>query len=247
MRKKLAFLILILIAVVTAIVILGRKHTVAPGSSTTNQHAASPAGQSPAANFDKSAHSTTNPASIWVIVNKQRAINPTDYAPNDLTAPNVAQRVPGDRSMMLRSPAAKALEQLFAAAKQDGVSLMLASGYRSYNDQVSVYSNYVKTQGQAAADTFSARPGHSEHQTGLAADVEPINRKCEVEKCFGDMVEGKWLAANAYKYGFIIRYPADKTDVTGYDYEPWHIRYIGPELAAEMKSKNITTLEEFFN
>lgn len=123
---------------------------------------------------------------------------------------------------------------------------MLSSGYRSYNYQTSLYSNYVKNEGQTAADTQSARPGHSEHQTGLAADIEPASRNCEVDQCFATTPEGKWLAANAYTYGFIIRYPADKVDVTGYEYEPWHIRYIGAPLATELHNQGIETLEEFF-
>jgi D-alanyl-D-alanine carboxypeptidase len=104
----------------------------------------------------------------------------------------------------------------------------------------------VNVQGKAVADSQSARPGYSEHQTGLAVDVEPTSRKCEVEACFGDTPEGKWVAANAHKFGFIIRYPKNMQSVTGYIYEPWHIRYVGKELAGEMHKQNIATLEQFF-
>ena len=112
--------------------------------------------------------------------------------------------------------------------------------------QVSVYNNEVKTYGQATADKQSARPGYSEHQTGLAVDLEPASRQCEVQDCFASTIEGKWLAVNAYLHGFIMRYPPGKEAVTGYKQESWHFRYIGKELAAEMKQQNITTLEEFF-
>jgi len=123
---------------------------------------------------------------------------------------------------------------------------MVSSAYRSYSYQVSLYGKYVRDQGQSVADTQSARPGYSEHQTGLAVDVEPYDQQCDVEQCFADLPAGKWIAANAYKYGFIIRYTKDKTHVTGYEYEPWHVRYVGVELATEMHNQHIETLEEFF-
>jgi D-alanyl-D-alanine carboxypeptidase len=199
-----------------------------------------------ASGFNKTQYSTTDPDSIWVIVNKPLPLNPIDYTPKDLVTPDVPLRVPGNESMQLRKVTATALEKLIAGAKGDGYDLMLASGYRSYTYQVNLYNGYVKSSSQAEADKTSARPGHSEHQTGLALDVEPTTKKCELDACFGDLPEGKWVAANAYKYGFIIRYPADKVDVTGYDYEPWHIRYVGVPLATELHDKGVKTLEEFF-
>jgi D-alanyl-D-alanine carboxypeptidase len=132
-----------------------------------------------------------------------------------------------------------------AAAKQSGIELKLASGYRSYANQAATYSNYAKTYGTSQADTFSARPGHSEHQTGLAADLEPIDGQCELDQCFGDLPEGKWLAANAYKYGFIVRYQKGAQDLTGYEYEPWHMRYIGTGLSDQINTSG-QTLEQFF-
>jgi len=123
---------------------------------------------------------------------------------------------------------------------------MLASGYRSYSDQASVYSAYVSQSGVAQADTFSARPGHSEHQTGLAADIEPLSRTCEVEQCFENTKEGQWLAANSYKFGFVIRYQKNTQDLTGYEYEPWHVRYVGKYLALKLYRSG-QTLEQFFS
>lgn len=147
--------------------------------------------------------------------------------------------------MHLRADTASALENMFTAAKSQNIDLMLASGYRSYSDQVSVYNSYVSQSGVTQADTFSARPGHSEHQTGLAADVEPLSHTCEVEQCFDATKEGLWLAANSYKYGFIIRYQKSTENITGYEYEPWHVRYVGIDLARQLHENN-QTMEQFF-
>jgi len=104
----------------------------------------------------------------------------------------------------------------------------------------------VSSQGRAQTDASSARPGHSEHQTGLAADIEPASRQCEVQNCFADTPEGQWLAVNAYKYGFIVRYQKDTQNLTGYEYEPWHIRYVGLSLANEVQRTH-KTLEQTFH
>lgn len=219
------------------------------------EQAVAPANNSPAYNsqssnstpgFNKRAYSLTDPASIWVIVNKLHPLQPKDYAPADLVFPGVPLRVPGNESMQVRQVTATALEKMFADAKRDGITLMLSSGYRSYTYQVNLYNGYVKSQGQATADTQSARPGYSEHQTGLAVDVEPASRKCELEQCFGDTPEGTWVADNAYKYGFLIRYTAGNEDITGYEPEPWHLRYIGIDLATELQKTGVQTLEQFF-
>jgi D-alanyl-D-alanine carboxypeptidase len=183
--------------------------------------------------------------SLWVVVNKGRQL-PAGYAPSPLVAPSVSLRLDSSSpEMQMRADAAGALEHLVAGAAQDGQKLMLASGYRSYDLQVGLYKFYVSSDGQVSADTYSARPGHSEHQTGLAVDLEPTSRICELQDCFGDTNEGKWLAANSYKYGFIIRYPKDKQSLTGYEYEPWHIRYVGAELAQSLHRTG-QTLEQYF-
>jgi len=241
MKKFLYIVILLAIVVGAGTFVIKRDHTTS-NTQNGNQAAQKQNGD----RFHKAQYSTTDPTSIWVIVNKQHPLNPKNYAPADLTFPNVPLRVPGNESMQVRKQTASALETMFADAKTAGLKLMLSSGYRSYTYQVNLYNGYVQTQGQAMADTQSARPGYSEHQTGLAADIEPSTQKCELEQCFADTPEGKWLAANAYKYGFIIRYTADKVATTGYEYEPWHVRYVGTELATEMHNKGIATLEEFF-
>lgn len=196
--------------------------------------------------FNKTQHSLTDPSSIWVVVNKKRSLQPANYIPANLVTPSVLLRVPDSESMQLRADVALALKDMFASAEAAGAPLMLSSAYRSYTYQVNLYNGYVMDEGQAQADKSSARPGFSEHQTGLAMDVEPADKSCEVQACFADTAAGKWLATNAWQHGFLLRYPADKTTVTGYEFEPWHFRYIGKELAAEMHAKNITTLEEFF-
>ena len=132
------------------------------------------------------------------------------------------------------------LWQMIAAAQKEGIKLWMTSGYRSYYDQQYIYNGYVKRDGQELADTYSARPGHSEHQTGLAYDLNDLDLN------FGETPEGKWVAENCHKYGFILRYPKDKEEITGYMYEPWHIRYVGVEKAVEIYESGLC-LEEFLN
>lgn len=197
--------------------------------------------------FDKTARSHDDPTSIWVVTNKLQPMQPKDYAPTDLITPKIPLRLGSASSeMQLRSSAASALEKMAAAAEKDGAHLMIASAYRSYTLQISVYGNEVKNYGQATADGESARPGFSEHQTGLAVDLEPTSRQCEIADCFATTVEGRWLSAHAPDYGFIQRYVADKVAVTGYRTEAWHFRYVGVELTTELKKQSISTLEEFF-
>lgn len=144
----------------------------------------------------------------------------------------------------MRAEAAAALQHMFTDALGAGYTLDADSGYRSYSTQISTYNSIVKAYGQNYADTVSARPGYSEHQTGWAVDIG--TGSCHVQDCFGDTPGGKWAQANAYKYGFILRYPPSLTDITGYSNEAWHFRYIGPLLATEMHKQGIATLEQFF-
>lgn len=123
-------------------------------------------------------------------------------------------------------------------AAKDGIKLWMTSGYRSWYDQQYIYNGYVAEDGKEAADRYSARPGHSEHQTGLAYDLNDLSHD------FGDTPEGIWVAENCHKYGFIVRYPKDKEDITGYIYEPWHVRYIGVEKATLVYESGLC-LEEF--
>ncbi|MBQ4353372.1 MAG: M15 family metallopeptidase [Clostridia bacterium] len=136
-------------------------------------------------------------------------------------------------------PDAKAaLDELIAAAAEDDINLWLKSGYRAFETQKMLYNTYVSREGKLEADRYSARPGHSEHQTGLAFDLNSL------EQNFGETKEGIWLAEHCVEYGFIIRYPADKEEITGYMYEPWHIRYLGKETA-RLVSESGKCLEEY--
>ena len=156
-----------------------------------------------------------------LIANKTYSL-PADYAPGGLT-----------------TECQSAFNELANAAAAEGLNIYELSGYRSYETQQNLYNRYVAQDGQAEADTYSARPGHSEHQTGLALDVN------SVLSSFAYTSEGIWLAENAWRYGFIIRYAQEKESITGYIYEPWHIRYVGKELAAVVTEKGVC-LEEFF-
>lgn len=196
--------------------------------------------------FNASLYDIKDPTSLWFVANKHFAM-PTTYAPNDLVVLNVPLRLSAsDQQMKIRTLASSDLQNLFTSAKTAGLQLEFGSGYRSAAYQKVLYDGYVSNMGRAEADRSSARPGHSEHQTGLALDFTRIDGKCHLEACFGDLQEGKWLAANAHLFGFILRYPSDKEAVTGYMYEPWHFRYVGSELANEMYKTGSTTLEEFF-
>lgn len=144
------------------------------------------------------------------------------------------------------NPEAKAaLDQMVMAAKEAGFDLVAFSGYRSYEYQTQLYTNYSNRDGREAADRYSARPGHSEHQTGLAFDIGEIGREdVWLTEDFGETPAGKWLAQNAHTYGFILRFPKGKEDVTGFMYESWHFRYLGKDLAEKVYQSGVT-LEEY--
>lgn len=183
----------------------------------------------------------SDPASLWVIVSKTYPLADQHYTPTDLTKPAVAVRTdkPAEEQK-LRAAAAHALEQLFAAANTAGHQLLLASGFRSYELQQTYFANYSRSYGETAANQFSARPGQSEHQTGWSVDISRADRQCYLDTCFGETEAGKWLVANAATYGFILRYPADKTATTQYQYEPWHFRYVGTDLAKALTTSGLT-------
>lgn len=170
----------------------------------------------------------TNDALVTKVYNKKHMVG--EYVPGDLVAVGNGQT--------LRSEAATALSLM---QKQSGSSLSPASGYRSYAVQQTLYDNYVKQDGKDAADRYSARAGYSEHQTGLTMDFAPIDDAFKIGAGY------KFLTENGYKFGWILRYPADKETVTGYMSEPWHWRYVGVDLATDMHNKGIRTLEEYFN
>ncbi|GAB2459726.1 hypothetical protein GCM10027062_44220 [Nocardioides hungaricus] len=212
----------------------------APGPSSPPPPSAVPPADTPPSQepaFDRSRRSTTDPRSIWVVVNKRNPIAPLDYRPD----------IELVRGYQVARPAAPPLGELLAASDRRGLGFKIASAFRSYDYQQGVYAGTVVERGQAAADRVSARPGYSEHQTGLAVDlVTPASPACDFDACFAGTPGGRWLARNAWRYGFVLRYPAGSAAVTGYDPEPWHLRYVGCALAAELRRSEVATLEELF-
>lgn len=176
-------------------------------------------------------------------INNVLVVNKTYQLTKDWKPVNPYKTVPSDG--FDRNPLDKDAYEAWKLMKSDaaslGLNLWAQSGYRSYDYQNDLYNGYVKRNGKTSADTFSARPGASEHQTGLAFDLNTISNS------FKDTAEGKWVAKNAYIYGYILRYPEGKTNETGYIYEPWHIRYVGKELAKELYNNgDWITMESYF-
>lgn len=247
LRKKLVFLAIVLAfaGAITYMLIPRGKDKSAKAPDEKNPMSSTEK-ETPTPGFNKNLYKLDEPGSPWWVVNKTRPL-PAGYVPGDLAVPDVKLRLGANAEQMQYSQlATPALREMFDAALVDGVTLVFGSGYRSEALQRQFYNQYVAADGQADADRYSARPGTSEHQTGLAFDATNVSEKCHLEICFESTPEGTWLAKNAYKYGFIVRYPNNKESITGYQYEPWHMRYIGIELAAEMHTQNISTLEEFF-
>lgn len=215
----------------------------APALAETEGRVAS--GDPPAPVSSSAPYAGTSPDDVAVLVNKTHGL-PADYAPDDLIEPDVpfifAEK---HERRLLRQVAAGALEELFAAAREDGVYLAGVSGYRSQATQQALFEYYVQRDGAEKARMFSAEPRHSEHETGLAMDVSGSTGQCAAEDCFAGTPEAAWLARRAHEYGYIVRYPKGKEDITGYKYEPWHLRYVGPEMARVLAERGIT-LEEYY-
>ncbi len=178
---------------------------------------------------------------ILLLVNKTHPVSKNYKADDMVTLSKITAGVGTDETHKMRKVAADALEELFKGAEADGYDIRLRTGYRSYSYQNTLYTNYVKNNGQAAADRFSAKPGKSEHQTGLCCDVGVNGVGLTA---FNNRPEAKWIADHCHEYGFILRYPKDKEDITGYMYESWHIRYVGKEAAAEIYGQGLV-LEEY--
>ena len=171
-----------------------------------------------------------------ILVNKFYHL-PDKYEPNDLVT--LSSKYNKGTNSKMRKDAAEAFMKMVDAALLDNIILKNASAYRSYDYQVNLYDSYVKRDGKINADIYSARPGYSEHQTGLCSDINTI------DSSFHGTSEANWLLKNAYKYGFIIRFPKDKEKITGYKYEPWHYRYVGEKVAKIIYEKDLT-LEEYY-
>ena len=212
------------------------------------QNIANQVAPKPVTIFDPPKYSIDQADSIWVVVNKQRQISPLKYQPAALAFPAFAKpKVQNPFGLQMREEAAVATAELATAMAEAGKgTLILNSGFRTYKNQQGLYTRTRDTRGLAVAEKLSARPGHSEHQLGLAADFSVKGQGCVIMVCFGKTEAGIWLAENAHQYGFVLRYPKGYKPVTGFQFEPWHFRYVGAELATEMKTKGIKTLEEFW-
>lgn len=188
---------------------------------------------------ETSTNASANSSKYLMLVNKKNPLG-LDYEPDNLVKPNVKfLRDTSEESRYMDETAAKALEELFQVAKSENINLIGSSAYRSYKSQVRVLKDEISSKGVDYANKYVAKPGKSEHQSGLSIDVTNEAR------CFDKTSpEARWLANNAHRFGFILRYPEGKEDITGYNYEPWHIRYVGKDAAREIYNKNIT-LEEY--
>ena len=184
-----------------------------------------------------------DPTDVLILVNKT---NRAPAVPMTLVKPDVTptEEALGE-NIYMRPEAASALEALVDGAAQEGITLYATSGYRSYSTQKAIFDRKLEKMTEAQANKSVAKPGYSEHQTGLAMDVEGETTKgTGLTAAFGDSPEGIWLAENCTDYGFIIRYPEGKSSITGYVYEPWHIRYVGVEAAKEIRELDVT-FEEY--
>jgi D-alanyl-D-alanine carboxypeptidase len=185
---------------------------------------------------------TSKVSSLQVVVNKTRPLNPKTYYPSDLV--KVPQFNPLGR--LVRKPVSDAIVAMGKQMKLDKQgSLVVQSGFRSFTSQTTIHNAKVKALGKVKGENLAARPGYSEHQTGLAVDFSAAGVST-LQISFAKTKAGIWLAANAYKYGFVLRYPKDKTPITGYQYEPWHFRFVGVTVARSMHDQHISTLEEFY-
>ena len=186
------------------------------------------------------------PDSIFCLVNKDFSL-PSDYVPKDLVIPDVPFSIDYEsEKKYMRKTAAQSLEEMFDAAKKEGLELTAVSGYRSYKRQKEIYEKNLKAHGTTHTNQYSAKPGYSEHQTGLVMDVSCKSENYDLQESFGETSEGIWLAENAHLFGYIIRYPEDKCKITGYAYEPWHLRYVGIAMSTYLY-QNHMTLDEYYH
>ncbi len=244
--------LIIVLIVIIVVLVLGFSHKKDTKKSTDSQQDVSTqVAQTTTSNQTKPATSSTSKStettaditttdSLTMLVNKNHPIAES-YVPADL----VTVDLPSTRDTQLRTVAAAGLTKLFDAASEAGLELYCCSGYRSYETQSELYDWNVSTYGVEGADLVSAQPGKSEHQLGLAMDVTSASVDFDLLESFGTTAEGQFIKDNAYKYGFIVRYPQGKTDITGYAYEPWHLRYLGVDVATDIYNSG-KTMEEYF-
>ncbi|GAA1497766.1 D-alanyl-D-alanine carboxypeptidase family protein [Paeniglutamicibacter kerguelensis] len=223
----------------TATLSLTMGFAAAPASASASAQSLAPASLTLTPQLAKKPAPPRNPKKFNVLVNKTYPLAPKTYAPKTTT-------IPGTNGIRLQTTTATAYKKLAAAAKKDGVKIKLTSGYRSYSSQKKIVDQYTRWYGPTKALSLAAKPGTSEHQTGLSLDVGNFNKACALQDCFENTPVGKWMAKNAPKYGFVLRYPKGQQNVTGYSYEPWHFRYVGTTQARTMAKKKSKTLEHYY-
>lgn len=182
-------------------------------------------------------------AGFLVLINKTNTVD-SNFKPDDLTSIKYFASNRSESGRYMRAEAADHFHSLVEAAADQDLKIVMTTAYRSFDFQKILWDNYVAKDGEAAASRYSARPGTSEHQSGLAVDVSSPSVSYELTRDYANTTEGKWLAENAHRFGFIIRYPKGKEDITGYIYEPWHLRYVSESVAQEIYEADIT-LEEY--
>jgi LAS superfamily LD-carboxypeptidase LdcB len=244
--KNLTILIACMVLIASLLIIVIGSAASHVRSAASEAAAASPSStpeETEGTTVDQSQFTDTN--SLLLIANKKHKL-PDGYVPSDLTA--ITGIPKQNRDEYMRAEAAQALVTMFNAASAQGVSLYLVSGYRSQEYQEQLYNSYVAKYGQEGADAISSRPGYSDHQTGLACDLGQTDLQGLVSEDFINTTAGQWLYQHAHEYGFVLRYPQGKEEITGYSYEPWHYRYVGVETACAIYAVSPDeTLEEYFN
>ena len=256
--KRLLPVILILLLILLGIglfgMLKGKNQPAAESSQPTAEPTSEPVSsvepteepvieETPEPTMDPSVFTDTN--SLLVVANKKHRL-PEGYVPADLVSPEIAQV----QACTMRAPAAEAIKAMAEAAAADGVTLKISSAYRGEDYQRQLYNGYSASYGTETADTISSRPGYSDHQTGLAADFveqDGSMNGINFNQNFENTDSGIWLRDHAHEYGFIMRYPKGKQDITGYAYEPWHFRYIGVDYATAIYDTDVFyTVEEYF-
>lgn len=246
-REKISKVVNAFLAIfISSAVIIGTIAS-SPASATDSVRTPEVTASTDGVRFDPNSYSIDKANSPWVVVNKQRPLSNLKYVPTLASPPFKFPGTHNPYAALLTKDAGSAIVKMAKAmAEEGGGTLVISSAYRSYVTQVAVHTRQVSRFGLKAGEALAARPGYSEHQTGLAADVYAAGQGCRIYTCFANTKAGRWLAANAYRFGFIVRYQQGQSATTGYQFEPWHLRYVGTSLAAEFNRTKSTSLEAFF-
>ncbi len=234
------------VTAVTMAVLLAASVFTGCGSSTDNGSSAdsTPAAASAEENARVEQLKKDAENGLFILINKDSYVS-EDYCADDLAPIKYYAEDRDPQWRYMRAEAADHFHQMVEAARADGIDFVMTTAYRSYGFQSILWNNAINRYGsEEAANTLVAKPGQSEHQSGLAVDISSAENNYQLTENFGNTEAGKWVAAHAAEYGFILRYPADKTDLTGYSFEPWHVRYVGKTAAEEITEQGIV-FEEY--